>query len=258
MADYGAKGAPSGYDVNTAADYLLQFNSSWPSLKIASTGNYSGTISHGLGYPPFHMLARPAGGSGTNDGRLDQFASNYGVDSSVLARNSGSGTPRYFIFRLPLNQDFTAPIIPGGTTPSSGAQDFGFKIAQPGKSIDSTDMRDFTLHSGTRSPMVSMVRHSAMTNTGAGLGYEYSVNHNLGYAPLAFVFLRPGTNALGLATDKYGIVMAPIGVTGRYFTVDAQRVYVTADSGSFSTPPLVSVVILKDPFARETVSRVFP
>lgn len=258
MADYGAKGSLPGYDVDGLADYLMSFNSSWPLLKVHETGNFSGTVTHDLGYPPFHLLARPASGSGTNDGRVDQMANNYGVDSSVLARSSGSGSPRYFIFRLPLDENFTAPFLTGSTTQGSIDRDYGFKVTKPGADITSTDMRDYALHSGTRSPMIHMVNHGAMSNTGGGLGRERTVSHGLGYVPMTFVFMRPGTNSLALNTDRYGIVMPPIGSSGRYFTVDTSSVYVTADSSFFSTNPLISVVIFKAPFVMQTINRTFP
>jgi hypothetical protein len=258
MGNFGAKGSPPGYDVRMAIDYLLQFNSSWPLLKIHDTGTFSGTVTHNLGYPPFHMLTRPAAGVGSADGRIEQHASNYSVDSTTLSRNSGSGSPGYFICRLPLDQDFTAAILAGSTSASVPSDDYGFKLTKPGKSINSTDLRDYALHSSTRSPMIQQVKHGAMSNTGGGLGYEYTVTHNLGYTPIAFAFLKPGTNSLGLAEDRYAIVMPPIGVAGRYYEPNASTVYVTADNTMFTETPEVSVVILKEPFNKQTVNVSFP
>lgn len=258
MADYGAKGSLPGYDVDGLADYLMSFNSSWPLLKVHDTGNYSGTVNHSLGYPPFHLLARPAAGVGTADGRVEQHADNYSVDSSVLARVSGSGSPRYFIFRLPLDQNFTAPVLTGSTAQTTVDRDYGFKVTKPGADTTSTDMRDYAFHSSTRSPMVHLVNHGTMTNTGGGLGYERTVTHGLGYTPMTFVFIKPGTNTVGLAATRYGIVPPPVGIGGYYYTVDTSSVYVTADSFFFSNPPQVSVVIFKAPFEMEQVNRTFP
>lgn len=255
---YLAKGTPPGYDVLDTADYLLSFNSSWPLLKLHETGNFSGTVTHDLGYPPFHLLARPASGIGTNDGRLDQFADEYGVDSSVLARASGSGSPRYFIFRLDLTTNFLAPNIATSTAKSTENDNYVFKVSKPDKDVSSTDMRDFSLHSNTRSPMLHQVDHGSMVNTGAGLGLERTVSHNLGYLPTVFVFMRPGTNTLGLNANRYSIVEPPVGVSGKYFTVTSSSVYITADTSYFSGTPQVSVVILKDPFTKEVINTRYP
>src|SRR5690242_3832335 len=113
---YNVKGSTPGYDAKTAADYLLSFSSGWPLLKLHETGNFSGTVTHNLGYPPFYLLTRPASGLGSADGRIDQEASNYGVDSTTLSRSSGSGNPRYFIFRLDLSTDYVAPNIATSTS----------------------------------------------------------------------------------------------------------------------------------------------
>ena len=123
---YTIKGTPRGYDVGTAIDYLLSFDASWPLLKIHSTDNFGGTVTHSLGYPPFHFLAATF-----TPGAVNEFAGtneNYGVDSSQLARSSGAGTPRYYIFRLDLTTDFTAPIISGSTVQTGVANDYVFKI----------------------------------------------------------------------------------------------------------------------------------
>lgn len=248
---FRVKGTPPNYDARTAADYLLNFNSDWPLLKLHETGVFSGTVTHNLGYPPFHLFA-------TADGRIDQGGSSYGASSTTLENISGSGTPRYFIFRLDLTTDFTAPNLESSVATSPSDVDYVFKVTKPGKDVSSSDMRDFALHSGTRSPALHSVNHSAMINTGSGLGWERTVAHNLGYVPQAFAFLKPGTNTLGLPTDKYLLVPPPVGVTSVYYTVTGSGVYVTADSTIFTSAPSVSVVILKDPFTRDVINVSFP
>lgn len=261
MADFGAKGSLPGYDVSTAVDYLMQFNSSWPHLKVHDTGTSSSTVTHNLGYPPFHFIA-----STFVAGAVDQFSSfEWGATSTQLTRSSGSGSKRYFIFRLPLDQDYTAPDIAGTTSKTTEDNDFGFKLAKPGASIDSTDMRDFALHSNTRSPMVHKVDHGPMTLAG-GFGYYREVAHGLPYTPIAFAFIKPGTNSLGMPTNRYGIVNPPIGVGSFWYTVDdavgayggTGKVLVWASNLDFSSASDVSVVILKEPLEKEEVTVNFP
>lgn len=253
---YTAKGTPDGHDVGTAVDYLQSFNAEWPLLKVDSTGHYSGAVNHNLNYFPFHFLA-----SNFTPGAVDEFAgfnSTYGVSSTQLVRSSGSGTPRYYIFRLDLESNFTAPIISGSTTSSPSSSNYVFKLAREGKSASSTDMRDFSLHSETRSPMVHLVNHGVVTT--GGLGRSRTVTHGLGYIPRTFVFVKPGSGStqFGMTNGQYYIVPPPVGVAGGYFEVDESTVYVTFDSTYFSSSTEVSVVVLKDPFNKQLVSRTYP
>ncbi len=251
MSDYGAKGSMQGFDVKTVVDYLQLFNSSWPSIKIGLSGQFGGTVTHGLGYPPFHFMA-------TSTGQVDQFAgiSTYGVNSSVLNRVSGSGTPRYYICRLDLTTSFDAPIIPGASIPQGSDDDYGLKIAKPGKSVYSTDMRDFALNSSARSLMVHKVAPSPTVLSGGS--YIVNIAHGLPYTPIAFAFMRPGTNTLGLDADKYYIMPPPVGVSGFYYTVDGTNVSIVIDPTYFSSAPNISVVVLKDPLQMETIGVTYP
>jgi hypothetical protein len=251
-SDFGAKGSTKGYNVQDVADYLQLFNSSWPLLKIDLSGNFSGTVTHDLGYPPFHFMA-------TSTGQVDQNAGNYAVDSTTLARAYGVGTPRYYICRLDLTNPFTAETIPGTTRTVNISDDYGFKVMKPGKDITSADLRDYTLDSSARSLMVQQVSHETMVNTGGGLGYETTVSFDTGYTPIAFVFIRPNTNFLSLDPDKYGIVPPPVGAAGYYYEVSGSSVYVTADTALFTgNAPKISAVILKDPLTKEIINVSYP
>lgn len=251
MGDYGSKASVPGFNVQTTADYLLSYSSSWPLLKMDSTGTFTGTVTHNLGYPPFFLMA-------TASGQVNQTSSNYSVSSTVLSRNSGAGTPRYYICRLPLDQNYTAPIVPGEITQTQANTDYGIKVSKPGKDVSSADLRDFSLHSSTRSPMVQKVDVGVMSNTGGGLGFERSVSHGLNYTPLVFVFILPGTNSLTLEPTQYNFVPPPVGVSGYYYTVNASSVYITADPFYFSSLPTISVVVLKNPYTLDTVNRTYP
>lgn len=255
---YVSKGTPQGYNVKTAVDYLQTFNSSWPLLKVGSTGNYTGPVNHSLGYYPFYTMV-----STFTPSSFDEFAGlsdTYGVSTSQLVRGSGSGSPRYYIFRLNLQENFTAPHIEGDTSPLPSVDNYHFKISRDGKSIDSTDMRDFSLHSGSRSPSVHMVNNGLTTFNSSTNSRERTVSHNLGYVPTAFAFVKPGagSSAPGLNNNNYYILPPPIGVSGGYYEVNASNVYVNLDSFYFSANAEVSIVILKDPFNKKVINRTYP
>lgn len=255
---YVAKGTPQGYDVNTAIDYLQSFNSSWPLLKVDSTGNYTGAVNHNLGYYPFYTMV-----STFTSSAFDQFAGlsgTYGVSTSQLTRGSGSGTPRYYIFRLNLQQNFTAPRIDGDTSPLPSVDDYQFKISKDGKSIDSTDMRDFSLHSGSRSPAVHMVNNGLTSFDPSTSSRERTVSHNLGYVPTAFAFVKPGagSSVFGLDNNSYYIIPPPVGISDAIYEVNQNTVYVNLYSATFGANAEVSIVILKDPFNKNVINRTYP
>jgi hypothetical protein len=249
---YRVKGTPPGYDVGSAADYLLSFNSSWPLLKVHETGTFSADKTHNLGYPPFYIVTR-------TDGRVDQFVgllNNSGVDSSTLSYGSISGTRRYFIFRLDLTVNFTAPVIETSTTSVPSNNDYVFKMTKADKDISSSDLRDFSLHSGAKSPMVHKVVEQAIP---AGPdGWNLSVSHGLGYTPIAFVYIKPSTNTGGYTTTKYIFIPPPVGVQDALYTANSSTIDIVAFGDVFTAQPRVSVVILKDPFLKEQVNVSFP
>lgn len=253
---YTAKGTPSGLDVNNAIDYLQSFNAGWPLLKVDQSSNYSGAVNHNLGYFPFHFMV-----STSTPSAVDEFGGvqgTYGVSTTQLLRASGSGSPRYYIFRLNLETNFIAPTFGGDSVPGVSTSDYVFKLSKPGKSSDSSDMRDFSLHSETRSPMVHKVDHGIVT--GGGSGRTRTVTHNLGYLPTAFAFVKPGagSSGLGLTNGMYYLVPPPVGVSAGYYEVSSTQVYVNLDSLYFSASTEVSVVILKDPFNKTVINRTYP
>lgn len=255
---YVAKGTPDGYDVKTAVDYLQTFNSSWPLLKVNSTGNFTSSINHDLGYYPFYTMV-----STFTPSSFDQFAGTneaYGVSTTQLVRASGSGTPRYYIFRLNLQDNFTAPHIEGSTTQLPTVDTYQFKISREGKDTDSSDMRDFSLHSNSRSPAVHMVNNGLTTFNPSTSSRERTVSHNLGYVPTAFAFVKPGVGSSypGMNNGNYYILPPPVGVSGGYYQVDSSSVSVNLDSIYFSSNAEVSFVVLKDPFNKKIINRTYP
>lgn len=249
---YVAKGTPPGYGVDTVIDYLQSFNSGWPLLKVGMTGVYSGAVTHGLNYPPFFITTWSFVPGGP-----DVFSRQFGVNTTQLIRGAGSETPRYYIFRLDLSTSFTAAQISGSTTASVKNDNYVFKMTKEGKDISSTDMRDFSLHSGTRSPMVHMVRPGSMGVVSGGWGA--TVNHNLGYIPEVFVFIKPNSNAGGLISDRYYPVPPSVGVDIVSYSVTSSSVTVFADGAIFTSGiPEYSVVVLKQPFIKQAVNVSFP
>lgn len=185
----GIKMSQPGWDVRRAGDANTYFSSSWPWLKIDSEPvigltSTSGIINHTLNYPPFVMAWSNTRGlimdSLTISSKKITIAGTAG--ENILCR----------IFRNPLNVSYKsdvvhAALVPEGTPDTS----HGIKVSKPGKDVSSKDLRDFTIHSGTRSPLVHEVRFEKL---GTIAGGDYSGIHGLKYAsdlpysPLYFVF----------------------------------------------------------------------
>lgn len=214
MGSHGLKVSQKGYDVNTAADYQLLFSSAWPLLKIESQGtvvltdiaNDQVLYNHNLGYPPlfwvFEQYSNTSGMTGNNPQSLPMHPSQFMVDSTELkyqgfgGSSLGSRTVRYFIFRLPLDVSYTAPILNESPGTKTIIDDYGIKVAKDGKDVSSTDMRDFVIHSSTKSPMVHKVLPQAIDtflnpDPYYGVpGYIKDYPYGLSYKPMYNLYVK--------------------------------------------------------------------
>lgn len=203
--DYGIKVSQRGFDVKTAADYQMVFSSSWPLLKIHSQGSFTindttqdvTIATHNLGYVPMFWVFDTSAWQDPLDANRSKIASP--SESSYLAMNStdlkwqgltraGGGSPGtltgyYFIFRYDLLTTFTAPIFQSSGATIGAVGDYGLKASLSGKSINSADLRDYSVHSSARSPMIHMTGNYALTAS-------QTITHNLGYPPMFFVYVK--------------------------------------------------------------------
>lgn len=202
MGDWGIKVSQKGHDVLTCADRYLVFNSSWPVLKILAQGSFSVPndaadqvlYTHNLGYVPafwiFDTSAYAGGTAGKSKLSTSGTSQYFGMNSTELkwlgatrgaSGATGSLTGRYYIFTHNVQTNFTAPVLETTAESAGAAGDFGFKISKEGKDISSTDLRDFVIHSGTRTPQISKCGYGTDTAP-----FTLNVTHNLGYKPLYF------------------------------------------------------------------------
>lgn len=208
MADsFGVKVSLPGFNAETAADQDLYFNSSWPLLKIDEdlsgtmtiTGTASDQVTHNLGYPPFVLVwATSTHANPTFNDSLNLYCIDSINSTTVSFRNYTNGQLsagdkiRYYIFRNPLNVNFLAPNIQlAQTKQGTNKQDFGLKFAKPNKNTSSTDLRDYTIHSGTKSLQVHQVAYGPLASypvQGGGTGWGFRYITDLPYRPVHFGF----------------------------------------------------------------------
>ena len=248
---HGIKVSQRDYDVRTAKDYKLEYSSSFPMMPIIASGefdignNVGATIfTHNLGYVPMWLILHEDTGGSFGNGAagqshmVDNFLNNFfDMSTTALVHNGDGGATtvkgRYYIFGIDLEKDFTAPIIASSTEEldtTSDADLYGIKVAKDGKSVFSTDLRDFTIHSGTRSPMIHSV-DSAQYPASA-----VTIDHNLGYIPFPFLFWEFNANA----PNWQHIPSQSVSVTS------TQATFTNSSGGSSDN---YSLVLLKEPLS---------
>lgn len=278
--------AQPGFDVKTAGDENLIYNSNWPNLKIFDQGSFttnSGASTpqliknHNLGYPPLiwytsndpiNYHSKLSGDTATGPavdrseflGPTSWFPV---VTKDKLIYNAGPGGVNsldthfyYYIFALDISKNYIAPIIKTGAIGGAHDSRIKFKIAKPTKNIDSPNLEDYVIHSDARSPLLHSVQVATIgddSNSVGGVGL--TVFHNLGYIPIFFAFRHYKDDSFFTPGNGTGEMWNPVitGTTGgSIFDVDEKKI-------TFSFPVRgveYSIVILKDPFLVDYSSQV--
>lgn len=250
----GIKVSSLGWDSRTCPDYELIFNSSWPTLPIVfdQTINvrYDGfgtpipaTVDHNLGFVPLTMgWVFSSMSKALSLGRF--FPS---ISKTTIYLPSGPAATTTAINLKCYNIDITKEQN-YVYTQSLNAQlpydpTYGIKVAKEGKSINSSDMRDFILHSRTASPQVlAILTEASLKVTGVGFNYgTLSYTNPKGYIPWAFgyaVIVQGGVETYVWASP--GSQAYPKLILGDTVSMIVANVLPMA-------PPKASIIILRDP-----------
>lgn len=246
--------AQPGYDVKTAGDENLIYSSLWPLLKIYKQDSFiipdvtqtTVIAEHDLAFPAMFWFFSNAsisnwsgGGPMINERRSEffgpvGFGANIKInDNQLVYETDGSNTSSlqlyYYIFGIDLSKQYTAPIVKVGAQSAGRSTSRVFKLAKEGKSSNSTDLNDFVVHSRARSPLVHSV------NPSPGSVKSFTVDHNLGYNPMFFGYIK--------RSDGYYTLTATGPGGASSFTSDENTVTYT-NTGDRE----ITIVILKDPF----------
>lgn len=191
--EYGIKVSRTGFDVNTASDKQLAFSSQWPLLPIEAEGDITITpapggeyitqdiFTHNLGYAPVFVMDRVSGNPfffplwvWCDDKKIwfDGF-----LDEAIVLR--------WKIFRRPIETRYFGKNINIEDATKGADSDYGILVSLPGKSVHSTDKRDFGIRSDVRQLMVS--KSDYMLDV-SGTGVIRGV-HNLGYKPMYLAYI---------------------------------------------------------------------
>lgn len=253
LQDYGIRISKAGFDANTAADKDLLYDSAWPSIQIVKVIPFTGStfvFPHGLDFPPLAILMRLDGT--TIQGVMTSPSAD---EINVYIPTSSSDPGTIIIYNINLSVDVEYPY----TTKSGAAgvynPDYGIKMVKTGLPIESTDMRDYILHSKCGSPLVLAVKTESTSNPANPTVVQYT--NRIGYPTLNFGFIRfPARTSFGSVTFQgtQCYLSAPLQSQSfpQTFT-DGTTVYIQFGTGGSIGG---SVVVLRNPVfsATNTVS----
>lgn len=205
------KVARPGWNANTAPDWALVFDSSWPSLQIAFQATVTGpqahnyTFTHNLGYPPLPMIWLNDTGSyalqGTSFGRGGLA---YSVSTTTLVLQPvviSTQTVTVVCYNIDISKDVIYPLPASAAAAQAPDLTTGIKIARSGRNINSPNMNDFILNSQCQSPAILQVATDAgqyYTTTGGTFGQNAII------VPLQTPYIPWITAAYKSAPGVYG------------------------------------------------------
>lgn len=256
--DVGFKISKPGYDARSTAGSNMIFDSSWPSLQTVfettipnTITNFSATatLGHGLTYPPFCMVwaVGPDDSGLTGNPSVQRVLGLAEVDKNNIYLNTFNYLGSFdFLFNAPylhikcfnidLTKDIDYDLAPGDTFKYPYDNNYGIKIVKPTKDINSTDLRDFLVHSRAQSPLVMAVKTEQTVNPANPDTVQYTSKFK--YPSWAYGFIVDDTHTYRFAPlsgQAYPVTFSDGFTTQLEFLTDA------GDIGA-------TLVILRDPF----------
>lgn len=181
LADYGIKISKAGFEAVNGTDNDLLYNSSWPSIqivKVVATPTWGDVVSHGLEFPPLAILT---GGSNSIYGRAMEGLTVDDTNVYVPSANGGESANdgSVIIYNVDITRDVDYPYTDVASENVDYIPDYGVKMVKSGLDIESTDMRDYILHSRCGSPLVLAVKTQETVSPDNPTLIKYT--NNLGY-----------------------------------------------------------------------------
>lgn len=255
VSTVGFKISKPGYDARTTQGSNMVFDSSWPSLPIAFetklTSAFPASVTHNLKFPPFSVVwAYGVDPSGISAAQRFFFP----VDSTKLYFDTSSFTIQQLTFwniatnikircfQLDISTDIDYILAPGDTFNQVYDKNFGVKVVKQGKDVNSTDLRDFALHSRAQSPLVLAIKTEKTTTNGTNNIVQY--NSNLKYPTWVYGYIKQ-------STGKYRPAPYYSQAYPRTFT-DGILSYI----GYTGTDIGATLVVLRDPMFAPTTTTV--
>jgi len=215
-ADYGIKVPKAGFDALTAADNDLLYNSSWPSIQIVLVTPVTKTMTqytavpHGLVFPPVAFVI-----GGTDDDTImrgcNADETNVYVRSDYLTGSVGDTMGTLIVYHVDIATDIEYPYNTTSSTNVVYNRDYGIKMVKSGGNIESTELRDYILHSRCGSPLILAVKTQATVNPVNNAVVQYT--SKMGYPTLNFGYsgVASGTVDFNITYGRNAYKFAPQG-----------------------------------------------
>lgn len=189
-----------GYNVNTAPDWALLFNSDWPSLTIAFETTITGpassqTIVHNLGFPPLSICY-------ISKNNLAYGRSQAGNVTSKTITVPGASSGEVVVVRcynIDISKEATYPLPASAAVRLPYNSSYGAKIAKKGRSIASHNLNDFILHTRSQSPAVLHVA----TEKGPYYSTTATDSHNAIVVPVTTSYIPWAVGAVENPSGTY-------------------------------------------------------
>lgn len=250
MADYGIKISKPTYDAGEAGDADLLFSSAWPSLPIVKQATVAAGVEeyeHNLGFPPLFSVWQkayqplfPDYSEAVADGwtRIGTLYGNVSCDENKIYFPAGTDLTHIKVYNVNLTQERDYGYVPGSAIRGSYDPNFGIKIAKEGEDVDSSDLRDFILHSRAQSPLILSVKTATENATGGTATYT----DPQGYVSWVFGFVRNATTGRWTMIPYFSQSYPELSITN----TDSNAVY-TAEYVSAFGDDNSALVVLRDP-----------
>lgn len=263
-----------GIDVLQAGSYQFLFNSEWPSLAIAweaiadipASGTAIYKIEHGLDFFPFTQVYFLTGGSNFEDSprkyaRLDEFM-NFYIGKNHFFIYSLADPMRLLIraYNINLEQSRAYPFVEPPVLQNVYDPSFGIKIAKKDKDINSTDLRDYVIHSRAQSPAVLSVVTESQTRPDPRFPDQSQIFYTNpeGYVAWVWAYFRNEGYPSDIGENNYssaGFAVQAVGglrIEGDTYTVNYFPDSVPGDARG------ATLVVLRDPlFASNLTEAVY-
>lgn len=302
----GVKIALPGYDARTAPDYNLSFSSNWPMEQITQTISHTVTsadisntdpafssptatitLTHNMGYYAFAdvwIYKNDSNFGGVVAERLNSrqlYSIYFGKNTIKLVTATSILVigDQYTVYDMAVGDiisvkvysfDFTQAFSYAAILPPVGKAPYdphiGIKIVRPGRNIDSTDLRDFIIHSKGSAPQILTVQTLENANvyyTVSGSSTKETVTYQIPNripARIDFLYSTSATEwSTGTGSPATQITESSTGlpyfssVFGQYDTQAVGDVsYQMSSSGLFTSFGLYktvefSVIVRRDP-----------
>ncbi len=237
-----------GVSVPYAADYQYVFNSNWPSLQIIFESVVSvvagGTITipHNLGFYPAVMVWYSVNGVSVGRFYAETVFDKTDIYIYNLFGDDVVASIKCYNIDITIQRDYALPKQPLIKTKYDPT--CGIKVAKYGKSLGSSDLRDFILHSRCQSPaLLSVINQETVDPTDiyfplSNVRYTNPAN----YTPWVLGYLEYATPNNSGDITKYKIY-SPGGNQSRpAFIQIGKTSYLLPFGGSKGT-----LVVLRDP-----------